>query len=98
MSYLVVVSFDLTDAPSDTYQAISQEMNDVGLRHWVVSKDNMHLDLPATTFSGEFNGESSTKIRDDISNQVRGIISRHGIRSKIFISVGSEWAWGTRST
>lgn len=98
MSYLAVLSFDVESARPDTYRSIESDLNDIGLSDTITGSSGKAFKLPTTTFVGEFNGENAGKIRDDLSDQIKAVFSKHNVRSKIFLSVGGNWSWGSRST
>ncbi len=98
MAYLVVVTFDLTDAPTSTYEQIIHDLGEYGLHSHLVGDSDKKTNLPDNTYAGKFSGENAGKIRDDVSSKVQGILSQNEAVGKIFVSVGGSWAWGIRHT
>ena len=97
MSYLVSVSFDIENASSDQYNQVKEELNDIGFSDTISGNAKVKVKLPDNTFAGEFEGSSSTKIRDDLRKQVKEIFKSLNLKAEIFIHVGGNWAWGSSS-
>lgn len=92
MGYLVVVTFDRS-----ADEAIKTELSALGLNPQLTGDSGTVSGLPTNTFVGEINGSSSASIRDDIANKVLAIFKKHGVVSKIFVSVGDGWSWAIRN-
>lgn len=92
MSYFVTLSFDLTEAKSDDYNSIQEELENLGLYGELQGKQNK-IELPDNTFAGEFNGENAIAVRDFVNQEIKQIIKSNSIKSTYFISVGSGWTW-----
>jgi len=98
MSYFVTVTYDIKNEGADTYAKIAAKLEDFGLFDKVVGSSKKSLDLPMNTFAGEFTGDSSKSIRDDISELINNFFKAEGIKGRVFIFVGDSWAWGIRNT
>ncbi len=96
MSYLVVVTFEIENAVPDDYLCIKEKLKNVGLHDSLVADDGRRYNLPTTTFAEKIEGSSADAIRDDICNQVKNVFGECGVKGKILVSVGEDWAWGIR--
>lgn len=98
MSYLVLCTFDLKNATSNDYQNAYAELDALGLKRVQKTGNGGQVVIPTTAAMGEFNGASAASVRDHVCDQVRAAFARRGFKSEIFIAVGGDWAWGSRST
>jgi hypothetical protein len=98
MSFFATVTFDLEDAVTPNYDTANKILSELGFSKSVKGRTDKLLDLPANTYVGEFNGEGSGKIRDDLSNRIRDAFKDHDLKASIFVVVGDGWAWGIRAT
>ena len=98
MSYFVTVTFDLNNEDSTTYTKVDNALESIGLSKRVKGSTGKYHDLPANTYVGEFEGESTGKVRDDVCAQVQETLKNEGVKATAFITVGSGWAWGIRYT
>jgi hypothetical protein len=95
MSYFVTVSFGIqgwTEAGTTRHALLKQKMENVGLRQTVAGSKGVS-NLPPGTFAGEFKGESTAKIRDDITPRMVEIFKSLGGKGQVFVLVGSDWSW-----
>jgi hypothetical protein len=93
MSYLAVVSFDLTNAAREDYVSAYEALVGLGLCGTLRSDRGAEVDLPTTTCAGEFTGPSSSAVRDSLKNRIDTAFNRLGLRAKTFVTVGDGWAW-----
>ncbi len=98
MSYFATVAFDLQSADTAAYDTADTVLMELGFSKKIRGSSGKVLDLPANTYAGEFKGDGSGKIRDDLSNSIRDAFRSHGLKASIFVTVGDGWAWGMRST
>ena len=99
MSYLVVCTFDLKNASNQDYQNAYADLEKIGLKKVVITNGGGELVMPTTTTAGEFEGASSTALRDSIRGQVQRAFTARRFSSEIFIVVAPPgWTWGGGST
>lgn len=98
MSYLVTVTFDVENASSQNYTDITNSLQTLGLFTFIKAHDNRNIYLPSNTYSGEFNGISVEKIRNDVCERVQNVFLKLNIKGKIYVVVGGDWGWGIRTT
>lgn len=98
MSYLVTVSYDLKNADSSTYKVIDDLLSDMGFSDSIVGSSGKELELPDNTYAGEFEGESVSKVRQDLCDLITEEFKEAGVKASIFVTVGGNWAWGIRHT
>lgn len=98
MSYLVTVSFDIENASAEQYNQVEEKLSEIGFSNEIIGNSNKEVKLPNNTFAGEFDGANASKVRDDLSDMIRGIFSSLELKAKIFVHVGGNWAWGSRNT
>lgn len=97
MSYLAVISFDLSNASSEDYRNAYAALATIGLKSQLAGT-NRPVDLPSTTCAGEFQGQSSGGVRDALTTKVESAFKSKRLKSTFFLSVGGDWTWGKRST
>jgi len=93
MSYLVLVTFDLKDASWDDYKAVYEELENIGLLKRLISSEGKEVLLPTTTVAGEFEGDSSVDVRNNIMNKCKRIFKYLKLHGEIFVEVGDNWSW-----
>jgi len=98
MSYLVFCTFDLKNATATDYQNAYADLEAIGLRKVVKGGNGGNVVIPTTAAMGEFNGTNAGSVRDDISERVRAAFANRRFKSEIFVVVGGDWAWGSRTT
>lgn len=98
MSFLVTVSFDLKNASAQDYQNVDQEFSKIGLSRTIEGSTGKNHSLPDNTYSGEFEGSSVGKVRNDLADRVSEALRNAGVKSQVYIVVGGSWAWGIRYT
>ena len=98
MSYFVTVTCDLKNEDSSTYLKVDKTLTNIGLRKSIQGSTGKNHNLPANTYVGEFEGESTVKVRDDLSEQVSSAFKESGVKATVFVAVGGGWAWGIRYT
>ncbi|MEX0597393.1 MAG: hypothetical protein WD512_12940 [Candidatus Paceibacterota bacterium] len=98
MSYIVFCTFDLKNADSNDYKNAYSDLEKIGLKKVVKSDENKEVVIPTTSTMGEFEGESSGAVRDDIREKVKKAFKARGFDSEIFLVVGKSWAWGATTT
>ena len=98
MSYLVTCSYDLKGGSRTDYENAYADLDKIGLKTAVVSSQGNKVVAPTTMTIGEFNGNSATTVRDDVSDKVQRAFTARRFTSEIFIVVGGDWAWGGRTT
>ena len=98
MSYFVTCTFDLQKATRTDYQNAYADLEAIGLRKTVVGGSGKDVVAPTTMTMGEFSGVSAASVRDEIRSSVRAAFKARRFSSEIFITVGSNWTWGSAST
>ena len=98
MSYLVFCTFDLKNATSQDYTNAYDDLKAIGLKRVVTGSNYSQVVIPTTAAMGEFNGNSATSVRDAVSQKVTTAFQRRGFKSEIFIIVGSNGTWASRTT
>jgi len=98
MTYLIFCTFDLKNASAADYKNAYSDLENIGLKKVHKGSNGKNVVIPTTAAMGEFNGTSVGNVRDDICNQVQNAFSKRGFKSEIFIIVGGDWAWGSRTT
>lgn len=98
MSYFVFCTFDLKSASSQDYQNAYSDLEKMGLKKVMVSSQNNKVVIPTTSVAGEFNGATAGAVRDDLVERVRKAFATRRFSSEIFLVVGGDWAWGSRTT
>lgn len=97
MSFFVTLTFDLTNASSDDYEFIEDELDSLGLYNELEGKKRS-IKLPNNTYGGEFNGENTLEVKSYIAENVKIIFKKLTVKSTYFITVGSGWSWLKGST
>lgn len=98
MSYLCLVTFDLSNASAENYQDAYRDLAAIGFSTTVTGSSNKQISLPNTTCVGEFSGSDAASIRDSLVARVQSAFKTRGFSSKIFVMAGGDWAWGYRTT
>lgn len=93
MSYFVTVSFDIKNAASEDYDAIYSALRGMGLERSLTDDSGQPANLPSTTVAGTVQGYQAATVRDRISSEAKSAYRRHGLRGKIYVAVGGDWAW-----
>ena len=94
MSFLVVVSFDIKDASSKDYENLYNSFEKIGLKRSVKADDGKLYNVPTTTtVVGEFTGQTSAKVRDDLRELVKTAYRINKLTGDFFINVGNNWTW-----
>ncbi len=95
MSLFAVLTFDLKRAESEDYVYVSEGLASLGLHPQIEGKTGL-AQLPENTFAGEFEGSSSTELRDSLLPEVEAVFRRCGVAGPLFLAVsGSAWTWQT---
>jgi hypothetical protein len=92
--FLVVVTFDLSNAESIDYRTVRERLAEIGLK-WNVRGDGDELPrrLPENTFVGNVTGPDAVSVRAKLAKTVGRILQDSGHKDSYFISVGADWAW-----
>lgn len=98
MSYLCLVTFDLSNASAENYQEAYKDLAQIGFSTTVTGSSDKQISLPNTTCVGEFSGSDAASIRDSLVARVQSAFKARGFSSKIFVMVGGDWAWGYKTT
>jgi hypothetical protein len=93
MSYLVSVSFDIKNGNFNGYQAVYAGFEKAGLSRTQTTSNGKTIHLPTTMVLGEFDGESSAKVRDDVSDQCIAVFQANNLKGELFLTVGTGWTW-----
>lgn len=98
MSYLVFCTFDLKNASSQDYKNVYDDLAAIGLKKVHKPDGGGNITIPTTAAMGFFNAVSAASARDDISQRVQNALNARRLKSEIFVVVGGDWAWGSRTT
>lgn len=93
MVYLVLCTFDLEGARSEDYDNAYTALEKIGLSKEVIAGNGNKVKLPNTVTIGEFEGASSTSVKEEIAEMVKKSFKTLRLKSKIFITVSSGWGW-----
>lgn len=93
MAYLVLCTFDLEGARSEDYEKAYIALEKIGLSKEIIADNGNKVKLPNTVTVGKFEGESTTSVKDNLSERVKNSFKNLGLKSKIFITVSSGWGW-----
>lgn len=98
MEYLGVVTFDLTDADSNDYDNVNGALEAIELRQRLFANGEQ-VDLPYNTYAGVFEWpRAAGELRARLGASVRACFIECGVVGKAFVSVGTDWSWGTTTT
>jgi len=98
MSYLVFCTFDLKNASRDDYNDAYADLAGLGLSRVHENSSNGETVIPTTSVMGTYNGESSAAVRDHVRARVKEVFATRGLKSEIFVVVGSNGTWGATTT
>ena len=98
MSYFVICTFDLKNASREDYANAYADLEKLGLSKEISGDGGKKVKLPTTITAGEFNGETASAVRDDLRSRIAKAFSARGFKSEIFLSIGTNWAWGYTTT
>ncbi|OWW19202.1 hypothetical protein [Noviherbaspirillum denitrificans] len=98
MSYLVFVTFDLKGAGSPDYTNAYADLEKLGLRKVQQADQGGTVVIPTTAAMGTFNGKTAADVRADVAKWVQDAFTARRFKSEIFVVVGGDWAWGSRTT
>ena len=98
MSYLVTLSFDLHEDSSSAKLLLPQALSAIGLNAKLTGSSGKTHDLPTNTYVGTFEGESVSKVRDDLKARIESVFDDRKIKARIFLTVGRNWAWSVRDS
>ncbi|MBG9792089.1 hypothetical protein ABD76_06050 [Paenibacillus dendritiformis] len=98
MSYLVFCTFDLKNASRTDYDNAYEDLEGLGLSR--VQKNNLKGEtvIPTTSVMGTYTGESSASVRDHVRAKIKETFKARGLKSEIFVVVGSNGTWGATTT
>jgi hypothetical protein len=98
MPYLVTCTFDLKNGSFQDYENAYSDLSRMGLRKVVIPTQGGEIVAPTTMTVGQFSGQSSSTVRDDVRDAVKQAFVMRRLQSQIFVVVGENWAWGATST
>jgi hypothetical protein len=98
MTYLIFCTFDLKNATTSDYQNAYADLHKIGLAKVHKGGNGGEVVIPTTAAMGEFNGTSAASIRDAVAEQVKTAFATRRFKSEIFLVVGRDWAWSSRTT
>ncbi|HEX8397509.1 MAG TPA: hypothetical protein VF644_08785 [Pyrinomonadaceae bacterium] len=97
MSYGVFCTFDLKNASSQDYQNAYADLEKIGLKKVVVGS-NRNVVIPTTAVLGNFNGVSTTSVRDYVLQKIAEVFKVRKLKSEVFVFIGSETTWISQTT
>ena len=99
MSFLVTITFDLSQAPTSVYPKIQKALEEIDFSRFKSGKRHQDTPLPGNTFVAEFDEDEfddNTK-SSDVSNYAKSEIERifkeHKVTGRYFVAAGKSWAW-----
>ena len=92
MKLLTMVAFNLKGAESDSYDAIKEVLLRNGLSETVSNKDNVVFELPETTYLGVVEAKSSKILKEQITEELKKILTMKKIRATYVVSVSDDWS------
>ncbi|MCR5882172.1 hypothetical protein LRS03_04570 [Rhizobacter sp. J219] len=98
MSYLVFCTFDLKNATSSDYETAYAALEKLGLQKVHKSDKGKEVVIPTTAAMGELDGDNAGAVRDHVAAQIKAAFAALRLKSEIFVTVGGNWAWGSRTT
>lgn len=99
MNYLVLCTFDLSNASSSDYQDAYKALEKLGLYKAQSNSSGGKTVIPTTTVLGSYKGASASLIRDDVRAEIKTAFSALGLTSEIFVVVGgTDWTWGATTS
>jgi len=99
VSFLVTVTFDLSQAPTSVYPKIQQDLENIDFSKLIAGKKRQDNPLPGNTFVAEFeDGDLDDDVKSsDVSSYVKSEIGRifkkHGVSGRYFVAAGRGWSW-----
>lgn len=91
MSYLVVTTLDLADAPLDRVMQAERGLKALGLRRALLDDHAQPHLLPWGTYAGVFDGESAHDLRRSVKGEVDGLLGRLRLSAGAQITIGGDW-------
>ncbi len=95
MSYLVTISFQVNNFNAGVQAQIKQKLTNLGFSQEIKGEKGTSP-LPSNTYVGEFNGENTAKVRDDLIEPVTIAFKSTGAKGSFFLTVGQNWGWSLR--
>lgn len=97
MSYLVTLTLDLSDAESEDYKCITDQLAELKLENRLKGNNGEYTRLPFNTYAREIEGDDSKKIADGLARRLEDIFEECDVEGKILITVGDSWSWRVRN-
>lgn len=98
MSYLVFCTFDLKNASAQDYQNAYDALQQAGLARVHVAGNGNQVVIPTTAAMGQFNGKDGASVCAHVTGQVQNRFRALRLKSEIFITAGTNWAWQSATT
>lgn len=95
MSYLVVATIDLKNGSN--YECVNEKFEALGLKKRV-NLEGSDIELAHNTYIGKFEAANSTTLRDELFNKTLEALKSCGEKGKVFIAVGTGWAWDQKES
>ena len=92
MKHLVLVAFNLKKAESDDYQAIREELREMGLAEEVKNERDVSFELPDTTYLGVIDSPSTKQLKDRVLSSLQRVLREKRIRATYVISISKEYS------
>jgi hypothetical protein len=96
MRYFVHVTIDSVPHEHAAYEKLKNDFKTIGLYGALMAQTKETVALPQCSFAGEFEGESTSTIRDDVAARVKQMLEANTLQTTAFVSVGGDWSWGIR--
>ncbi|WP_182374889.1 hypothetical protein [Pseudomonas putida] len=97
MIYSVSVTFfDVKDFRSRKSE-ISELLDEMGFGKSITTDDGRDIKIPFNMYYGRFEGEGQTKIRNDLTDELKSGLKRLGISARFMISVFRPESWAIQS-
>jgi len=99
MSFLVTITFDLTQAPTSAYPQIQQDLESIDFSKIISGRRRQDNPLPGNTFVAEFDndefedGAKSSDVSDYAKSEVERIFKKYRVSGRYFVAAGKSWSW-----
>lgn len=93
MSYLVTVTFDLTQPDPSVYRKVHSELENIDFSKLISARKKIPKPLPNNTFVAEFeddNFDRSSEVCAYVSDEINRIFKKHAVVGKYFVASGRK--------
>lgn len=99
VSFLVTVTFDLSQAPTSAYPKIQQDLEGIDFSKFIAGRKRQENPLPGNTFVAEFDDEEfeddvkSSDVTAYVKSEIDRIFKKHRVSGRYFVAAGRGWSW-----